>query len=97
MKRVVWTAGLLIALMVVLSPMAWASNTDPTWIKGWYDGGDFDDVIVYLTCGLSGIPGLPVVAPISLAVFVGTAPLLHELFPPLRPASTRSPRAPPVL
>jgi hypothetical protein len=48
MARVVW---LLVALMIVLTPMAWASPIDPSWIGGVYDDRDFDDVVSYLTSG----------------------------------------------
>src|SRR5262245_29629384 len=35
----------LVALRVVLAPLAEASPPDPTWIAGIYDEGDFDDVV----------------------------------------------------
>jgi|SRR5215470_2777427 len=96
MKRVIWVAGLLVALIVVLAPMAWASPTDPTWVKGMYDDADFDDVVSYLTCGMTGIVVLPVVDIVTVTAFFDASPLLHDLFPELRPASSRSPRAPPL-
>ncbi len=96
MRRVTPVAGLLVVLILVLFPMAWASPTDPSWIKGIYDDADFDDVVTYLTSGMTGIPGLPVVYLVSFMVFVGAGPLLTESFPPAPPASTRSPRAPPL-
>ena len=96
MKRVVWVAGLLVVLMGILFPMAWASPTDPTWGTGMYDDADFDDVVAYLTSGMTGIPGLPIVYHVSFMVFVSAGPLLSESFPPVPPAATRSPRAPPL-
>ncbi len=96
MKRMVWVAGLLVTLMVVLAPMAWASPVDPTWTKGMYDDADFDDVVSYLTSGMSGILDAPVVDVVAVITFVEAAPLLHDLFPELPPASSRSSRAPPL-
>ena len=56
MARSVW---FLVALMVVLTPMAWASPIDPSWIGGVYDDRDFDDVVSYLTSGTLAVPALP--------------------------------------
>ncbi len=49
-----WVAVLTVALLVVLRPLAHASPADPTWIGGFYDGADFDDV-VYLVVTGSGV------------------------------------------
>jgi hypothetical protein len=34
MKPKVWVASLLVSLLAILTPMAWASPVDPGWIKG---------------------------------------------------------------
>ena len=39
----------LIGLLLVLTPMAFASSPDPSWIGGFWDDADFDDVILHLT------------------------------------------------
>src|SRR2546422_1507510 len=39
----------LIGLLFVLSPMAFASPPDPSWLGGFWDDADFDDVILHLT------------------------------------------------
>ena len=96
MKRMVWAAGLLAALLVVLAPMAWASPIDPTWVKGMYDDADFDDVIAYLTSGMTGVLDLPVVDVASVTAFLDVDPLLHDVFPALAPSSSCSSRAPPL-
>jgi hypothetical protein len=54
--RLVW---LLVTLMVILLPMASAIPIDPSWIKGVYDDGDFDDVVSFLTSGTLEVPVLP--------------------------------------
>jgi hypothetical protein len=58
MKPKTWVVSLLVSLMVVLTPMAWASPVDPGWIKGVYDDGDHDDVVTYLTSNAFWIPVL---------------------------------------
>jgi hypothetical protein len=42
-------AGLLLGVLLVLPPCAHASPTDPTWIPGFYDNNDYDDVILFIT------------------------------------------------
>jgi hypothetical protein len=49
-----WVAVLTVALVVVLRPLAHASPADPTWIAGFYDGADFDDVVDLVVTG-SGV------------------------------------------
>jgi hypothetical protein len=46
-------ALLLVGIVGILTPIAQASPPDPSWIRGMYDGGDFDDVIGLITFGSS--------------------------------------------
>src|SRR5262245_22894193 len=39
---------LVVALFLLLRPLAAASPPDPTWIAGIYDDDDFDDVVIYI-------------------------------------------------
>ena len=56
-----WVAVLTVALVVVLRPLAQASPADPTWIAGFYDGADFDDVVYHvLTSSGVDVTGLAV-------------------------------------
>src|SRR5215468_3237905 len=40
---------LLLACLVSLTPLAYASPPDPTWTDGFYDDDDGDDVVVSLS------------------------------------------------
>src|SRR6266852_5894715 len=40
---------LLLVCLVTLTPLAFASPPDPTWMDGFFDDLDFDDVIVSLS------------------------------------------------
>jgi hypothetical protein len=40
---------LLLATVVLLRALAAATPTDPTWVDGVYDDGDFDDVVAQIT------------------------------------------------
>ena len=56
-----WSAVLTVGLLVVLRPMAWAGQVDPSWIDGYYDGGDFDEVasLIVNTGAVADIPVNP--------------------------------------
>jgi hypothetical protein len=45
----------LVTIVAVLIPLAAASPPDPTWIAGFWDDGDFDDLVV-LVLGIDGSP-----------------------------------------
>ncbi len=95
MKRLIWLVWLLLSLMVILTPMAWASPPDPIWITGIYDDLDFDDGVVYLTCGMVGTPTLPVVYQFAFLTDVPAAPAPRQR-PEVYFRSSHSPRAPPL-
>jgi|SRR5215467_3088677 len=88
--------GLPILLSLILLPaIAFASPPDPSWVAGFYDGADGDDIVclIYETSATS------VIAPSHL----GPLPCLLEI--PLESIArnvpgrhyTRGPRSPPVL
>ena len=87
---------LLVGLVVALTPIAWASPTDPSWINGVYDDGDFDDVVVYLTSGTIAIPALLLLALRTVIVCLRVEPAPDERFDALFPFSPHVPRAPPA-
>jgi hypothetical protein len=96
MKPRVWIASLLVSLLVVLTPMAWARPVDPSWIKGIYDDGDHDDVVTYLTSNAFGVPVLPVYHAVLLLVFALLDPVLDGDRIASPPRSPHPPRAPPL-
>jgi len=52
MRTRVWSGGLvlvLVALLLTLTGVAYASPPDPTWISGLYDDADFDNVVDFIT------------------------------------------------
>jgi len=78
MKRSPWIAWILVALVIALAPIAWASPPDPTWISGVYDGADFDDVVTYLTSGSVAIPALPLVDVVPAFALTPVLPAPYE-------------------
>ena len=95
MERRVSLVVLLLGVLIALTPLAHASPPDPTWIPGFYDDADYDDVVLAVTgavaAGESGVvdpagPGAVCVGPL-----IPSGP---------QPASARAldahpPRAPP--
>ena len=49
----------LVALLVGLVPLAYASPPDETWLPGLYDNADYDDVIIELTSTVAAADGAP--------------------------------------
>src|SRR5262245_8405026 len=86
-----WLCAILLT-MVALTPLAYASPPDPSWIRGLYDAGDFDDVVVMLTGGTGVIEPFPLddVCPLLLVmgdvlqVDVGSVPTPTLLDHPAR-------------
>jgi len=87
----------LAAALFALTPLAQASPPDQTWIGGFYDDADYDDVVLFLTAGLHAVQCEPdlVLLPLSKVVALvpamptGSAP---ELLPP-----SDAGRAPPLI
>jgi hypothetical protein len=40
---------LMVALVCVLTPAAYADPPDPTWLAGYWDDDDFDNVVVFIS------------------------------------------------
>ena len=91
--RLVW---LLVTLMVILMPMAWAIPIDPIWIKGVYDGGDFDEVVSYLTSGTLEIPALPAADLSPVFVSAPTEALADQPIGAAPLLASHEPRGPPL-
>ena len=49
----------LICLIASLTPLAFADPPDPSWLGGYWDDDDFDDVVVVIaqTCALVDLSG----------------------------------------
>lgn len=92
-RGVVWV--LLLAL-ISLTPMAFASPPDPTWLPGLYDDADYDDVVLLITSGggLADVRLLDDTRP-ALNVVASLVPT-YEQRAPVRLPARRSTRAPPA-
>ena len=95
MERRVSMVVLLLGVLNALPPLAQASPPDPTWIAGFYDDADYDDVIRAITgavaVGESGVMDPVGPGAVCLGLLIPSGP---------QPASARAldahpPRAPP--
>lgn len=48
-RLLVLLALVLIGSIVALTPLAYVVPVDPSWIRGIYDGADYDDVVGQIT------------------------------------------------
>jgi len=86
---------LLIVSILPLAPLAYASPIDPSFPAGFYDNGDFDDVIDLITSSIAAKPEAVLVAGPTEVVIT----TLHEAALPHVPATVLGPRqsrAPPL-
>ncbi len=88
-------ALLLVFVLFALVPLANASPPDQTWISGFYDNSDYDDVVLIATSTVGTVDVRPVVPDRSLLVVVGAAPAAEVTSPPLALPSCSQGRAPP--
>jgi hypothetical protein len=86
-----------VAVPGVLVSLAYATPPDPTYLGGFWDNADYDDVVILVTSSTGSTESHPESDPPCELVVV--APVLpgeeERPAPPLPPRS--SPRAPPVV
>jgi hypothetical protein len=87
---------LLVGLIVALTPMAYASPPDPSWIRGLYDGADFDDVVVLLTSWVGAVESCPLTLIDSAPTAIGVIAPMNEVSPSVPLLLPNPPRAPPA-
>jgi len=86
----------IVALLVGLQPTAFADPPDPTWIGGYWDDDDFDNVVNAITSAVAfKTPArLSVELPILVPVAYVVPAKRHDRRVPRQAAAP--PRAPPV-
>ena len=87
---------LLLVALLALTPAAYASPPDQTWIAGLYDNADFDDVVLFITGGLGGVQPSLLWSPRVVALVVGLVPPADTPIPALAPLAAGPSRAPPL-
>jgi len=96
MRRGTLVSAFLLGLLLLLPILAHASPTDPTWIPGFYDDNDYDDVILFITGAVSAIDSR-IADPITVvAVCLGLIVLGGRQLGAGHAIRSRSTRAPPL-
>ena len=97
MRRGTFVVVLLLGVLLSLPTLAHASPTDPTWIPGFYDDNDYDDVILFITGAVTAVDSR-ITDPIAVvAVCLGLIVLGGRQPAAAHPVRSRSTRAPPHL
>ncbi len=62
-RRVTLSVPLVLLLVVLgaLTPLAYATPPDPSWVRGLWDGADLDDIVVLITSGVGIVDAEPLV------------------------------------
>jgi hypothetical protein len=98
-RRTIFSQFLLALLVLVLgtlAPLAHASAPDPSWISGIYDGADYDDVVVLVTCATGAISPLRIADLEPMLQMIGSLTQLPERAPVSRSVAAFLPRGPPA-
>jgi hypothetical protein len=87
---------ILVASILTLTPLAHADPPDPTWVAGFWDDDDFDDVVGYITsaAGWLAEPVACDLRPAELPTVLRPV-AFHAAVSAPRPASRT--RAPPIV
>lgn len=86
---------LLAALLLTLTPLAYADPPDPTWVLGFWDDDDFDDVVGLITSA-AALLQIPVTCELHIPCPEVLKPARFHTSARSVPRSTSSPRAPPT-
>ena len=87
--------AVLLALCI-LTPLAYASPPDPSWIRGIYDGADYDEVVGQITSEGGLLPPFLLAVASPLIVLVGPALQCSSGLLPFLSFRRLKPRAPPA-
>lgn len=87
---------LLLLLLAALSPLAYASPPDPSWVRGLFDGADYDDVVVLVAATVALVDAFLDTALWPSRPLIGSALQLEESVGSAPARSPLQPRAPPA-
>jgi hypothetical protein len=79
---------LLVAALIVVLPVAYATPLDPTWLGGWWDDGDEDSVVLAVVHTIGVVAGVamsqpkPDVLEGSVCLLVPPATIGGPVYPP---------------
>jgi hypothetical protein len=86
----------LLACLVSLTPLAQASPPDPSWIPGFYDAADYDDVVSLLTNSAGAVKVVDATQARPTLPVAGRVPAVENDRAPGSSGLSAQPRAPPA-
>ena len=89
-------ALVLLGAVTVLAPLAYATPPDPTWVAGFWDDNDHDDVIFLITSDVGAVEPHLILDRNPVHVVVSALPQIAERPVCSRARSSSPTRAPPV-
>jgi hypothetical protein len=90
-----YVAVLLVVALLGLVPAAYADPPDPTWIGGYWDDDDFDDVVIAIVSScVIAVPSLTELSPLWTPLF--DIQPLQPRFVQVSAHAAASSRAPPI-
>ncbi len=87
---------LSMVLTAVLTPLAYASPPDPSWIAGIYDNDDYDNVVSFVTSSNGAIEAVALAKARPLLPVGGWVSALESDWTPGSPGFSSHSRAPPA-
>jgi hypothetical protein len=91
-----WIALALLSVLTALTPLAYASPPDPSWIGGVYDDDDFDDAVIFVTSAVSAVESWSPLD-VSPSWFYVPRVIVEPQAPPVPAVSSSTTRAPPLV
>jgi len=86
----------LLTILVVLTPLAYATPPDPSWVSGFFDDDDDDNGVILITSDQAALDPFPLLCWAPVPVF-GSAVALESQGPASSQyAKSASARAPPL-
>ena len=84
---------LVASLFAMLTPAAYATPPDSTWMTGYWDDDDFDDAIAFImvASAIASIPAVEAKPRFALLARIAATDPLHQPAPLPRIASARAP------
>ncbi len=86
----------LLACIVSLTPLAHASPPDPTWIPGFYDAADYDDVVSLVANSEGAVKVVDATQARPTLPVAGRVPAVENAPAPGASGLSAQPRAPPA-
>jgi hypothetical protein len=87
---------LVMGVIAALAPLAYASPPDPGWISGFWDDGDYDNVVLLVISAVGTADSHPSHVTVSFPAVIASVSSRAESPLSARPVSSWRTRAPPA-